>query len=132
MPEQAINPNELLHRAIKPNPLFWDTKKGGVTSALFKDSKGVSVDRNANRSDNEIQQSFLILFSNLNGEARLYVQLCLDNDCRVENDATESNPYHALILGKDKINLTDGQARKLAKNCQIIEYDEPQTQGMTV
>ncbi|MFZ2727700.1 MAG: hypothetical protein WAX77_15720 [Methylococcaceae bacterium] len=123
MSESIIKPNELLHRAIEPNKGFWLDKEGRISSSLFKDSNGVSVDINADRTDDEVKEAFLHVFSALEGEARLSVQLCLDNNCNVQTDPSERNPYHTLILGKNKAGLTSGQAKQLAKNCQFIRYD---------
>lgn len=119
-----VSPDELLHRAIMPDPKFWDNKSNRVTSALFKDSLGVSVDRNAGRNDAQIKQSFLKKFKakNLKGEARIMTMCCLCHSCRVKPDPTH-NSHHALILGQDdSISLTGGQAKRLAKTCTIIEY----------
>lgn len=118
-----ISPGELLHRAIKPNPIFWNTKSDCITSALFKDSKGVSVDRNAGRSDDEIKSAFLASFSDLKGEARLRASLCFDNRCQVIADPIANNAHHALIQGEDKVELSKGQAKQLASNCQVIHYE---------
>jgi hypothetical protein len=114
--------DDTLHRAVPINPNNFNEKTQEVTSALFKDSKGVSVDRAENRSDELIKESFTRRFENLRGEARIDSGFCRDNECRVIDDADEINPYHALILGKDKIELTQGQARRLSRKCKFIPY----------
>ncbi len=117
-----IHNDEILHKAIKSKPQFWNTKTDSISSALFKDSQGVSVDRNANRSDEEVKYNFLTRFPDLKGEARLKTELCRDKGCRVHADPTEHNENHALILGENKIELTKGQAKYLSRNCEVIKY----------
>ena len=117
-----IEDDELLHRAIKPKPQFWNTKSGSVTSALFKDSKGVSVDRNAGRDDEVIKASLQQQFENLKGEARFTAGLCREKECRVKADPVEGNENHSVVLGSNKIELTKGQARHISRNCQVITY----------
>ena len=117
-----IHDDEVLHRAIKPKPQFWNTKTDSVSSALFKDSKGVSVDRNANRTDEQVKMALMIQFEDLRGEARLKAKLCRDKSCRVEDDPIDNNKYHALILGENRPELTKGQAKYLSRNCKVIEY----------
>ena len=117
-----IQDEELLHRAIKPKPQFWNTKTDTVSSALFKDSKGVSVDRNSNRSNEEIKLCLLNTFPDLKGEARLKTEICREKMCRIIADPIENNEHHALILGNGKIELTQGQAKFLSKNCIVVVY----------
>jgi len=117
-----IQDDELLHRAIKPKPQFWNTKTDTVSSALFKDSKGVSVDRNSNRTNEEIKLCFLNAFPDLKGEARLNSKPCREKRCRVIADPIENNEHHALILGSEKIELTKSQAKFLSRNCIVVVY----------
>ncbi len=119
-----VDCKETLHRAIKPKPQFWDTKTNRVTSALFKDSHGVSVDRNAGKSDEQIKHEFLSKFSELKGDARLTAGFCFDNFCRVEANPTLNNKHHALILGQTSVELTKGQAKRLAENSTIVIYND--------
>jgi len=117
-----IQDDELLHRAIKPKPQFWNTKTDSVSSALFKDSKGVSVDKNSNRPDAEIKRCLLDNFPDLKGEARLTTKLCREKNCKVKADPIENNEHHTLILGSEKIELTSSQAKFLSRNCIVITY----------
>lgn len=113
---------ELLHRAIKPKALFWNEKTGKVTSALFKDSKGVSVDINNDRTDIQVKKFLQNQFPDLKGEAKIKAKLCRDKNCRVELDPIENNQNHALILGEVNIRLTSGQAKYLSRNCIVTLY----------
>lgn len=118
-----VEDDEILHRAVKPNLTFWSTKDNRPTSALFKDSKGVSVDRTGSRSESEIRSSMLAKFPGLRGEIQV---LTLDSRklfCKVEPDSRIDNPFHALIKGGENIQLSNKQARELAKLCKFIEYD---------
>jgi len=113
---------EVIHRAIKPKELFWNEKTGKVTSALFKDSKGVSVDVNNDRTDEQVKKSFQGEFPDLKGDARLVTKMCRDKKCRVEADPINNNENHAVILGEVNIKLTSGQARYLSRNCITVLY----------
>ena len=118
-----LSDDELLHRAIKPKAIFWNEKTNTITSALFKDSKGVSVDANANRDDDEIKNCFLAEFSDLKGEARVTVDTCKEKDCYVKADPLPNNNHHALIQrSENEIPLTKSQARYLAKKATTVIY----------
>lgn len=117
-----IQEEEMLHRAIKPKALFWNEKTGKATSALFKDSKGVSVDIRNNRTEEQVKIFLQSQFPDLKGEARLIAKQCRDKNCRVEFDPIENNENHALILGEVNIKLTSSQAKYLSKNCTVVLY----------
>ena len=123
MNPKLVEDNEILHRALKPNPNFWSTKDNRPSSALFKDSKGVSVDRSGCRSENEIKNSMLSRFSSLLGEVRVLTLDCRKLLCKVEPNQLIDNLFHALIKGNETIQLSKKQARQLAKVCTFINYD---------
>ncbi len=121
IPDEIEN-QEILHRAIRQKPCFWKKDKDRPSSALFKDSKGVSVDRCFGRTEAEVKESLINRLGDLKGEARVKVSTCRDKLLRVISNKEENNCYHSLILGETKIELTTGQARYLARNCDSIEY----------
>jgi hypothetical protein len=118
-----VEDNEILHRALKPNLTFWSTKDNRPTSALFKDSKGVSADRTGFRSESEIRNSMLTKFPGLSGEIQVLTLDCRKLSCKVEPAPHVDNPFHALIKGDENIQLSNNQARQLAKLCKFIKYD---------
>lgn len=54
MLDENIQDDEYLYRRVITNPNFWDFDKNRPSSAIFKDSKGVSVDRQHKREDKDI------------------------------------------------------------------------------
>ncbi|MCM3054250.1 hypothetical protein [Caldibacillus thermoamylovorans] len=123
-----IDENEFLYRAIKKSiPNRWDIEKNRPSSALFKESKGVSVDRDGNRNKREIVTSFLERFGHTELKAIVNIRAgrCYEKDCSILYRPLDDNPFHAEIHnGNGKVELTKGQARFLAKNCTIVEqYD---------
>ena len=51
--DNNFRPDEKLFRAVKNKPVFWNIKTNRVSSAIFKDSHGVSVNRSGDRTDVE-------------------------------------------------------------------------------
>lgn len=111
---------EQLFRALKKNiPNYWKKEFSEITSAVFKDSNGVSVDRDGERSLDEIKQSFRSRFPSADFACTIEVTvgMCRDLQCDVIASAEEDNPHHALIY-KDAVKrtkLSRKQARRLAK-----------------
>jgi len=72
----VVDNNENLFRAIKILPQLWDDEFNRPSSAAFKDSKGLSVDRNAERSFDEVITCLKKHFSNLKGVAYFTASSC--------------------------------------------------------
>jgi hypothetical protein len=51
---QEIADAEVLFRAVPKKPHMWKKAEERPSSAVFKDSKGISVDRDGGRSENEV------------------------------------------------------------------------------
>ena len=134
-----------IYRRVKSKPIFM--KDGRPSSALFKDSKGVSVDRDAGREmDDIISHEEYLHKEYLNdryinglsdeeikerGEALIAIVQLTDVQC----DAVEAcvipapipgeNEYHALLQKSEtEIQLSKSQAKKLAKSATIIKSYE--------
>ncbi|MDC3418734.1 hypothetical protein [Aquibacillus salsiterrae] len=124
-----ISPEEKLYRALLfSNPNAWDDEKGRPSSALFKDSKGVSVDRDGKRSEYDIVNSFSERFSPKNLKAIVFIgaDFCYELPLKLIYRPEPNNIYHAEIHDSDeKVQITSkGKLRKLAKNCVVIEIDK--------
>ncbi|APO46802.1 hypothetical protein BS614_24000 [Paenibacillus xylanexedens] len=122
--DPEIKREEILYRALKPIPAWW--KDDLPSSAIFKDSNGVSVDRDGGRSTGNITLNFESRMGkeNLRAIAIIKVEDCLDNDTVVLHKPVEDNEHHAEIHSShDKVELTRGQARKLFKCCDFIYFD---------
>jgi len=122
MRDDIVENDERLFRAIKPRPDFWSTSDNRLSSAFFKDSQGVSVDRNGDREQDEVNNFFKSRFENLKGLALVYASKCLEIKCRLIPKQEVDNPFHAHIEGETEIKLKDSQARSIAKNCTFIEF----------
>lgn len=115
IPDSDIEDNELLYRAIHPS--FWNEEENRPSSALFKDDKGVSVDRDGERKKEEIINSLLsnrvgFGIGNLNASETRKIGTFLMS-CKIPY-----NDYHALILDSEtKIRLSNSKAKSL---CRII------------
>lgn len=127
--ENNIHDDERLFRRLKNIPQYWKKDTNRPTSAIFKDSKGVSVDRCNFRCQEDIINDEERLHKLYGGGASLkgIVSVRKENcdEVLVKYDPVESNDYHSVIYNnEDTIVLTSGQAKKLAKQC-IIEklYD---------
>lgn len=122
--EQTILPEEKLYRnVIDGNPNVWDDEHQRPSSAIFKDSRGVSVDRDGKRSQQDIIQTIIERFSSKKGTyAIVYLSA---EECREENVCPEADPikdneYHALIIDSPgNIRLDPKKARALAKKARI-------------
>ena len=118
IPESEIQDNEILYRAIHPN--FWNYEEDRPTSALFKDSKGVSVDRDGNRNEDEAIE-FLLAERRNYGTGKLNAGQTGDVGTYLKPDKTPKNDFHALIFETEtKIQLSNGKAKKLSRMIIII------------
>jgi hypothetical protein len=109
---EEIAPDESLFRAVNPKLL----QNNEITSALFKDAKGVSV----NRSNEDAKRSFEILIERLGCEeiAELSVEECLKIEVYIKYCPIDGNPFHTEIHNSiDKVKLSSGKAKKLAALC---------------
>lgn len=118
IPESEIQDGEILYRAIHPN--HWNYEEDRPTSALFKDRKGVSVDRDGER--NEIDAVDFLLISRPNfGAGKLNAGQTRDIGTFIKPAESPGNDFHALVLESDsKIELSNGKAKKLSRMITII------------
>lgn len=122
--ETEILSHEKLFRAIKRStPVLWDNEKNKPSSAAFKDSNGVSVDRDADRSNDQIKESFSLRFGgegNIRSVIYVLASTCLNHDINVEASPLPDNEFHAEIFrSADNRPLSNSQAKYLASNCII-------------
>lgn len=113
---------EYLLRAVFPEskrPDYWSN--GHLSSAAFKDSKGLSVDRTGTRS---LHDSVECIRKHLNGFiVSLTVTACYSVHAELIYLPSASNPFHSEIHGsKTQIELTPYQAFFLSRKARI-EYN---------
>lgn len=126
-----------VYRRVKNKPIY--IKDNGFTSALFKDSQGVSVNVDAGRTEKEVIEDEECLHNYYNrnlsneeiverGENLIAILSLSKTQCEQANVYVKSDPIegenenHALIQKtKDEIKLTKTQARQLAKMATIVK-----------
>ncbi|GMQ25301.1 hypothetical protein Aoki45_19830 [Algoriphagus sp. oki45] len=120
MEKDFIKDEELLYRAIKPYPNWWKEKENRPSSAAFKDSLGVSVDRDAERNELEIVGAIEERFE-LKAIVKVKTAYCREIQTYPFPKPLSDNPEHAEIHRTEGIvELTDSQARNLAKSSEIV------------
>ncbi|MEM3091523.1 MAG: hypothetical protein QXD05_00095 [Candidatus Pacearchaeota archaeon] len=117
-PDSEILDNEYLYRAIHPN--FWKEDENRPSTALFKDKKGVSVDRDGEREEKDIIQ-FLLRNRTNYGAGKLNAGETKEVGIYLKPDKLPDNEYHALILDPEKIILPPQKQRSLVKIIQIVK-----------
>ncbi len=126
-----------IYRRVKSKPVFM--KDGRPSSALFKDSKGVSVDRDAGRKIDEIiadEERLHSLYTKglsdeeireQGEELKAIIQLTdMQCDsvaaCVIPDPIYGENEYHSLLQkSESEIPLSKSQAKSLAKLATIVK-----------
>ena len=126
MAGDVVEGSESLYRVVKRSRPDCITANRKVSPALYKDSNGVSVDRDGGRSEEEIVRFITeVTFPRrAKAIASLLVSTCYGVGSRVEAKPSETNPYHANIYldsDEEKGNL---QALQLADASQVIYFNE--------
>lgn len=122
--EETVQRNELLYRVIKRSQPDSMNEKGRPTSALFKQENGVSVDRDGERNEVAIIETFKARFDKrFKGLVKVGADICIDNDIVVIPE-TSSNIYHAEIFENvDKDPLGQLKALILADQSEVVIYE---------
>ena len=95
--DSVIHPDEKLFRNVKSLPQPWKKETNRPSSALFKDSNGLSVDRGDIRSTEEVVSSLKIRFGEPKAVIVLEATICYDLGLSVLAMPLQDNPYHAEI-----------------------------------
>lgn len=115
---------ESFHRAILPNIEWWSTKENRLSSACFKDKKGLSTDRRAKRTAAETTEFLKTHKPDGVGEAIIPESLCQEIECRILDRPIDGNPYHTEIHGKERPKLTGSQLYAIANRCEFFPWSE--------
>lgn len=117
----SFEESESLYRAVYPpevNRMFWKDEEH-VSSAVFLDKKGLSVERGNFRSDEEVINNMKKTF--IGKIISVTVGQCLEVNASVLYKPTKRSAYHTEIHGnKRHIILSPSQRRFLSRNCRII------------
>ena len=125
-----FNNTGTVYRVIKRSkPDTLKRKNGkivGVSSALFKDENGVSVDLKKERTEADAIEELKNFFKKrLKGIVSLSESDILDAEAILLPTPSDDLPYHAEIhKSYDEILLDDIQALQLADACTLILFDE--------
>lgn len=120
--DNKFKDDERLLRAVRPNDKrfkFWKDN-GKLSSAAFKDKKGLSVDRTYDRS---MAESIIFIKQNLSGNiVSVSVSDCNEIETCLKYLPSEYNKYHSEIHGSEnEIILSDIQAFQLARKARLEE-----------
>ena len=113
---------EKLYRAVYPPeimPVFWK-ENGEISSAVFKDKKGLSVERSGDRDENAVIADMRTFFRGL--IISLKVRDCEVCRAVLKYLPTKRSIYHSEIHGsEEQVLLSQSQCKYLAKTAQICE-----------
>lgn len=123
----TFDSREKLFRAVYPptHPgLFWK-RDGGLSTSAFADPKGLSVDREGDRTTSEAVSE---IRKRLHGcIVSVTAGDCWETDAIVRYLPSKNNPYHSEIHGSEtEALLTKVQRFHLASQA-VVEYMEPQS-----
>ncbi len=122
--EATVQRKEILYRVVKRSQPDSMDENNQPTSALFKQDNGVSVDRDGDRAEGAIIETFKSRFEKrYKGLVKVKASICLDNDMAVIPE-TKSNIYHAEIFeNAEKAPLSQLKALILADNSEVVVYE---------
>lgn len=114
----TIADEEYLYRGVSRHQ--WDFQNNRISSAAYKDSMGVSVDRSGDRDDDACIDR-LMLLKPFYAVGRLLAGLVRKENLLVKYQPTEDNEYHSEIHRSEEIiELTTGQARSLSRKAAVV------------
>lgn len=124
MNSDFIDDEEQLFRCIKNIPNWWKSKFNRPSSAAFKDSKGVSVDRSGGRTNEAVVKEYKRKFD-LKAVVSVTAGRCRELNTYPVPKPTRKNSHHAEIHDSPyKVQLSGGKARELSKAVKIDYLNE--------
>lgn len=113
-----IENDEYLYRGIVENN--WDFENNRPSSATFKDSIGVSVDRDNKRPENECV-NFLTTTKSFFAVCKVKTAHVRELNGLVKYSPTENNPFHSEIHDStERISLRGSKPKKIRDASQVI------------
>jgi hypothetical protein len=98
-----VEPQERLYRGVPGYPQMWKAAEDWPSSALFKDSKGVSVDREGKRRPEEVVAALRTRLSVLEAVVTLRVHECIAVGAAVVRAPLCDNPFYTEIRRPEEI-----------------------------
>lgn len=133
LPADFPDGQEKLLRAVWKEriPRLWNEKTNRPSSAAFKDSKGLSVDRAGGRSDADAVEYAKAHLQGVMTAAT--VDMCREIKASPKYLPSRSNPYHSEIHGSDwQVPLSPEQALFLAQHVVILSASEERPEAFNI
>ena len=121
LPEH-INDTEMLYRSVPNIEGYWNPETGRVSSAVFKGSSGISVDRDGGRDETAIIAALEMRFTEAAGIVVIHAGACRACGTHPVALPEHDNPYHAEIQVVS-LNCLDGI--DVCWNCWIGHQEAP-------
>ena len=119
--DDSFIPEERLYRGI--HAMWLDGNR--ITSAAFKDSGGVSVDRDGGRNEGECIERIISALPQISGVGRLTSADVESCGAVTIYCPTQDNVYHSQIQdSKEQVKMPQSKARKLANRCLLVYKKE--------
>lgn len=129
-----------LYRRVRKHPMYIK-ENGKVSSAIYSDKKGVSVDIDDGRELDtiiKVEEDLHVFYNKplleedpegpykLVAIAAVSKNVCDEKEVLIELEPVENNPYHAILKkSAEKIDLTSSQKKYLADRTRVIKsYDK--------
>ena len=121
--------SECLYRGLHP---MWIEDDNTVYSAAFKDSSGVSVDRDGGRTEQECVDKMVGALSKITGVGKLTCGDVQDCGAVTKYLPVEGNEYHSEIHDTaEQVKIKGSKSKKLADKCQLVFKKEMKTSTPT-
>lgn len=117
--DETFAPDEQLYRGLHS---IWLEDDNSISSAAFKDSNGVSVDRDGGRAEHDCIDRLVDNLPQIAGVGRLSCQDVADCGALPVYLPVEGNDYHSEIHDSaDQVPIkSKSKSRKLASKCQVV------------
>lgn len=117
--DDNFSADECLYRGL---PQMWLKDDKSVSSAAFKDSGGVSVDRDGGRTEEECINKMVGNLTNIVAIGRLTCGDVTACDALPKYLPVEGNEYHSEIHDSaEQIQIKkQSKAKKIADKCQVV------------
>jgi hypothetical protein len=113
-----IEDSEFLYRGIIED--FWDYNHNRPSSAIFKDSKGVSVDRDAKRNENDCID-FLKLKKNFFAICKVQAKIVREENAMIKYLPEIDNIYHSEIHdSEERVQMRGSKPKKIRDNSIVV------------
>ena len=117
--DENFAPDERLYRGL---PSMWIGDDNRVSSAAFKDSRGVSVDRDGGREDKDCIERMVGALPQIAGVGRITCGEVEECGAIPKYLPVKGNEYHSEIHDSaEQVQIkSKSKSRKLANKCQLV------------